>query len=136
VGWLNGWIGGVFVANGEITKTLTDARALIANPENWCQRKYFEIINGKECYCGAGAVYRVLANIRFDDDNPPELFDNLGRMRGDISHANQIIAYLGGIAYNTLPIFGNFSEYNDKHTHSEVLAVFNRAIDKAQKEGI
>jgi hypothetical protein len=119
------------VANGEITKTLIDARALIATPEMWCQRHYFKVKDGKECYCSAGAIYRVMGNLIPDPEGTRGYEEAPYSLRFDIGPANSIIWYVSNLAG-----FDNLADLNDKHTHQEVLEAFDKAIFKSTLEGI
>jgi hypothetical protein len=83
---------------------LIQAKKLIQNPKNWCKGT-FEV---NSAYCAAGSLFA--AGI-----------DGWG-------------SYTGHPAYRALakamqvPI-GEVCRFNDSHTHEEVLAAFDRAIE-------
>lgn len=97
---------------------LTAARALIEKPENWCQGAYALTANRARevspldeyanCFCMIGACSRAL-------QQEVDLVED--------EHA----------AYKALrkAVRKTPCEYNDSHTHAEVLKVFDRAIAAA-----
>lgn len=94
---------------------LVAARKLIEKPENWCQADYALDKTGKSvscfadegpdacAFCSSGAIFRVAIDSPLLPDARMALVQ---AMDADIAY------------------------FNDKHTHAEVLAAFDRAIAK------
>ena len=105
------------------SEALKAAKAVIANPENWTQGWYYKYKNGTsckryedaECFCSLGALRKV--NDCYDD------------------------YYLNGTLYLDLALetlnvkAGSVFIFNDTHSHAEVMALFDKAIELAEKEG-
>lgn len=97
---------------------LVKARALIEKPENWTTGAYVRNAGGSELdtllhedaarYCASGAITRALyEGGDFDIEYEDSVCDIVARaMEGD-----------------SIPAF------NDSHTHAEVLAAFDKAIE-------
>ena len=92
-----------------VTETLKAARAKIALREHWAQGIFASDINGRRvhvmsptavCFCASGAI----SNVSNLDD----------RLLARIACENVVSTGL--------------IDYNDTHTHAEVLAMFDRAI--------
>lgn len=111
------------------SEILKAARALITSPDNWTQGSYARnaiglttlIASGEACrFCSLGAIERIMHISR----------DNLRRNRdvaaGDVRKClvQAIYKYQGGVK-------STIARFNDHHTHSEVLAVFDLAIDES-----
>lgn len=82
---------------------LIAARALIEKPENWCKGEYQK---GDAC-CALGAIHRV------KNENPCVFSDS-------------------GPEYSALCIAmdgASINYFNDIHTHAEVIAAFDKAIE-------
>lgn len=88
---------------------LTIARALIADEENWVQGRY-ETIDGRRCAVGALRVASRLMGVR----TPPR--DATG----------MLLTVANGRGFNDI------EKMNDRSTHSQVLAAFDEAINRAQ----
>ena len=100
---------------------LRDARALISKPENWRQGAMAgcRFMGGDirmslptthpmaNCWCAAGAIKRVSAT--------------------DKEFGNAIVA----LAFYAMP--GGVAAFNDTHTHAEVLAAFDKAIEATER---
>lgn len=95
---------------------LKAARDLIAKPENWTQGTYARDARGNEigvrsdiavCFCSLGAISAVSGNC-----------DDAGMARDAIAALTR-----NGIV-----------NFNDTHTHSEVLDLFSKAIKAAEGE--
>lgn len=91
-------------------EVLRAARALIDTPEKWTQGCYAKDAKGNGlppededavCFCASGA----LRHVDVDVDVCWPAFDALG-----------------------LAVGGNIIEFNDSHSHADVLAAFDRAI--------
>lgn len=101
------------------TKTiLMNARSIISNPNKWTQGVLSRDSKGKSvpydkddavCFCSAGAIHRA---------------QYLYRMKHYMSDPWKKLSDVMG---------GSIPEFNDNHTHEEVLAAFDRAI-KSVKE--
>lgn len=98
---------------------LRAARAKIENPENWCQGVYFASASGErvapwaaERWCATGAVWAVVGT-------GAEKYHE----RGPALHA--LCDAIGG-EWQT--------DYNDTHTHAEVIAMFDRAIEAEERK--
>lgn len=99
-------------------ETLKAARQLISDPAKWTQGELARDADGKQvpplddnatCWCSIGALRKAAGF-------------------GDI--------YKGpfGALYFKVPTKGSVSDFNDTHTHAEVLALFDAAI--AELEGV
>jgi hypothetical protein len=93
-------------------ETLKAARELIANPERWTKGWFAKKADGSDtnsrnpdayCWCAYGALHR--ANY-YEAIEPEHL---LSRLMG-----------------------GNIAAFNDTHTHPEVIAMFDKAIARAE----
>lgn len=98
-------------------KILKDARELIHDPENWTQSAYarnkrgtvvsFEA-NNAVCFCAMGALFRV---------SPPD-------------ETGTVFKFLRGASKECGSL--SPSNFNDHHSHEEVLALFDKAISLAE----
>lgn len=103
----------------DTVQILKDARALIADEKNWTRNAFARDSKGNEvtpdkedatCFCAIGALSRVVQQ--------PPYYDLPGeRLLGDEAWISGEI----GVA-----------EFNDAHTHEDVLALFDRAIARAE----
>jgi len=98
--------------NAEVKQTLIKARELISKPENWTQRAAARTASGHRtsalstnavCYCAMGALLKISPLYQGSRH-----IDMLAKAMDD------------SVAY-----------YNDTHTHAEVLAMFDKAIELA-----
>ena len=116
------------MANGQITKVLEDARKLIEKPENWIQRAYYAINNeGKESYCASGALHLAAGAARITQQKEMR-FSLVNGFAG--FDAAEYFMRANNIDRNRSYV----SHFNDNHTHAEILAAFDRAIEQAKKE--
>jgi hypothetical protein len=92
-----------------VVDDLIAARALIENPENWIKGENFRLVDGRACYCMDGALQAV--GVGVDGDAWWALNDHLGGY-----------THLGLIWFNDAAAT----------THSDVMALFDRAIDAAR----
>ena len=93
---------------------LIAARALIAEPNNWCQG-FTAVRNGEHVsYCMAGAVSRVCAD-------------------ESTSKATETLDALSEAVNNTNGRFHSIVGFNDhkETTHEQILAIFDKAIAEA-----
>ena len=97
------------------SEILIAARELISVPDQWTQRIYARDKDGKSnwihssesvCFCSSGAIRRVS---RFD--------------------------YASSMTFLVEEMGGEVTDYNDTHTHAEVIAAFDRAIVAAKDAG-
>jgi len=98
--------------NAEIKQVLIKARNLISKPENWTQRAVARTPEGHRtsalstnavCYCAMGALIKIYP------------------LYQGSRHIGVLAKAMGAdVAY-----------YNDNHTHAEVLAMFDKAIELA-----
>lgn len=106
----------------DTVQILRDARALIADEKNWTQGTYsldqfggsVEPVDEKAvCFCSLGALAKVVGARDPDDTLQGEaVIVSLVREQG----------------------YTNVAEFNDSHTHSDVLDLFDRAIARAESE--
>lgn len=105
-----------------LLEVLTEARALLADPKAWTQGQFARgrwgggvdvLAPGAQCFCAVGATMRVDARRSY---------------RSDVSEALEAV---------TPPGFGDMARYNDDPitTHADILAIFDRAIAKAEGGG-
>ena len=99
---------------------LKAAKQKIIDPSNWMQGYYARDINGSErvgnepgavCFCSIGAIEAVTGIFHHGkgwNNKPVDLLQEAAGMQ--------------------------IANYNDSHTHEEVLAVFDKAIAAAEKE--
>lgn len=106
------------------SEILIKAKEVIVNPENWIQNYYAYNKNGSPvgrgthpdavCFCSVGALQKVVgSNV---PDNASEEFLNSNKIR-------ELTKVLGEAAGETI------TEYNDSHTHSAVMEVWDKAIE-------
>lgn len=99
-------------------KILTKARALISDPARWTQRSAAKDVSGNDvlanspkavCWCSAGALLKASRR-----------------------------SSIGFVPMGTLSQEMEFSVsyFNDSHTHAEVLAAFDKAIERINKGSI
>lgn len=94
------------------SEILVSARALIANPLHWMQGDYIkEAENEPTCYCSLGAIGKVVGCYWYGDV--------LNGMPAKL---------LARVVEGEIPTDCTFAPYNDSHTHTEVLAAFDKAI--------
>lgn len=100
---------------------LINARKLIDNPQSWTQHKYARDSDGRAvpgeseqavCWCAIGALQRVSTLINDKRFNQEASACLLAAIKPDSS--------MGLISV---------ARYNDKHTHAEVINLFDEAIN-------
>lgn len=98
-------------------EVLKAAKALISDPAKWTQRSYARNAGGfstcptngdAECWCSVGAIECVAGNSDLC-----------------LIAESKLCAAIGG---------GGIIRFNDMHTHSEVMAAFDRAIELAEAD--
>ena len=113
-----------------IKALLQSARDLIADPARWTRGAMARNRLGQSCspheseavcYCSQGAISLKIYSTRFMRLNPVELI----ALKGNALIALDLAAsHLAG-KYMTI------ASFNDTHTHAEVLAVFDLAIERS-----
>lgn len=108
-------------------KILTTAKGIITDPKAWTQYRYRDRDN--TCFCGLGAV---AAAILCDAKGIEPTVSNLVDVLNDYPTVGFVqvtyIAKLLAQAVGYDPESTGFQDFNDTHTHSEVLAAFDNAI--------
>lgn len=104
------------------SQILTEAKALIINPENWMQKDYTD---GEGCFCSLGAIASVMgydlnvAGTSFDVERKADILKEVVKEHNHFKRfPNQ-----------------NFAGYNDAVTHTEVMDAFDKAIALAISRG-
>jgi hypothetical protein len=99
-----------------VVQNLEAAKAKIEKPENWTQNVFAKDAGGTRvygtsesavCYCALGALQAATKR--------------------------DIAADAPGYLYLTKSAMGSVADYNDSHTHEEVVAMFDRAIRLAKE---
>lgn len=99
-----------------ILEVLIKAKSLIDTPEKWCQHTYIKTYHGKLRYCSAGALRMVC----------------FGTVDDILSDEESFPFYkVRGILHDVLPHHG-LVNYNDMHTHAEVMQIWDKAIEYAR----
>jgi hypothetical protein len=101
---------------------LIQAKALIADPSNWIQGKYYKkVVDGRECFCSLGAISKAMKpEINFDIESFELDWTN--------NEAEKLLSKVVNHGPTT------FARYNDEHTHAEVMEAFDKAIELAKQE--
>lgn len=101
----------------QVVKLLQDARNLISKPENWTQEDFAKKVDGSGtyyrndeavCWCSLGALTKV----------SPPVEDSQTK-----KHAKLLLREA---------MDGPIAMFNDSHTHEEVLAAWDKAIEAAK----
>ncbi len=109
-----------------VAQILKEARALIADEKNWTQGDYARSSLGNstgvknedaECFCAIGALAKVQGITPNDD------ITGASYLALEASGGEQTLGFI-------------VARYNDDHTHAEVLALFDRAIARAESEAV
>ena len=90
----------------QVKEALIAARRLIEKEEDWCQEALRKFEHGRVQRCAAGAIDAVFEDMETNDAA-------YAALRQAMDNCNLI------------------SEFNDNHSHEEVLAAFDRAIAAA-----
>lgn len=112
----------------KVSEMLIKAKALIENEANWIQGQYArETPNGKtlsprdgraKCFCAIGALRHVDGATGHGD--------------GVLMKAAEVLAKFAG-AESADTHSGRVMKFNDRASHADVLAMFDKAIAEAQK---
>lgn len=106
---------------------LRNAKELILDEGSWCQHAISYDIHGSECdpcdplatcWCSIGAVMKTGGYIQFDAKKTPKPVRLLNKAVIQITSDADIWP----------------ADYNDTHTHAEVMAMFAKAIALAEAE--
>lgn len=98
-------------------EVLIAARKLIEKPENWTQGVLARDIDGEAvyvynsraiCFCSMGALYCAVGE---DDYLKTDIIDDVAAILSSIAQDDTVAGF------------------NDNHTHAEVLALFDKAIE-------
>ena len=102
---------------------LKKARAKITLPENWTQKEYARDSEGSGvsikdgvCFCSIGAIQSVAIAL---DISPIGIHLSIPVVQNWVSAVDTLNVILEG---------GSIIEFNDTHTHAEVLAMFDAGI--------
>jgi hypothetical protein len=97
-----------------VQETLKAARALISEPDYWCVRYLSKLgPRGQMQYCAIGAIQQVAVRSTWE-----AALDTLSK----------VAAQRLGVSYSGMIIGAHIAEYNNSHTHAEVLSMFDEAI--------
>jgi hypothetical protein len=112
-------------SKANVLRILKEARALIADPADWVQGMFWAdryknptSMSEAECYCSAGALRKVmglLINYSNADFSSPAL-----TLYTELIHG--------------ISVEGDIINYNDTHTHEEVLKVWDEKIATLEEE--
>lgn len=114
-----------------VVQILTEARALIERPENWCQHLR---VNDSGARCALGALDGVTHIMN------PEWGRAVERLEVLLTPAERTISHA---VLRDFGLFAPFSasstvaQFNNTHAHAEVLDLFDRAIaaERAKQQG-
>lgn len=96
-----------------VKEILIKAKALIDTPEKWIKDVYFRKVGENNCYCALGAICEVSGLLSYHISSSPA-----GK-------------HLKSVVDEHLQEGQSFAVYNDEHTHAEVMAAFDKAIETA-----
>jgi hypothetical protein len=106
---------------------LTEAQDLIRDPAHWTQQVYARNPEGFErnatdsdatCFCSLGALHRVLQPSVFSTTDVLDMFYETRRYLTDATSESSRFNYI--------------HEFNDEHTHEQVMAVWDKARELAR----
>lgn len=106
-------------------KILKDARALIADEKNWMRGEYFGTQSGgilcagdpeADCFCSIGAIAHATKQQNIYD----------------VEQSKAVKLLLNCIEDEQT--FYSVAAFNDAHEHADVIALFDRAIARAERE--
>jgi hypothetical protein len=105
----------------DVLSVLTKARALIARPENWCVDFFIEHHGSTTAYCARGAIFTALNFNEYEYDKSS---------CEDKPYCEELIKALPAPWNKTFMV----ADYNNTHTHEEVLAMFDKTIARLKRE--
>lgn len=109
----------------DTVQILKDARALIADEKNWMQGEYVGTQSGNilcagdpaaDCFCSIGAIAHTTKEL----------------VLYNVEHSKPALILLSCIDDEQTSY--SVAAFNDAHEHEEVLALFDRAIARAESE--
>lgn len=117
-----------YLKKQKIVETLTAARALIDTPDKWTQGVFARDADGKKIgydsekacrFCSSGALWR---SVELDDfwNQADSASENVGFLRSKFKKTN--------------PDYSTLAEFNDRHTHKEVMELWDKTILAEQQE--
>lgn len=107
-------------SNTEVMDLLREARALISDPDKWTQGALARNAHGSEVahyspdackWCAVGAISRVAASNNASYDTEMSAYSSLVQASRRLFYSDAV------------------GEVNDTHSHTDVLALFDRAIE-------
>lgn len=128
------------------SEILRAAKAKIENPLCWTQKAYARDIDGYQtynllkavCFCSLGAIQSVTERNTWDKPSvgPTNIMNYLVRVIDD--DFKEVVLQEDIAKGYTIPSdgigYGYVSRYNDRHSHSEVMTMWDRAIELAEAE--
>lgn len=105
-----------------VLDTLIAARKVIERPEDWNQHSVHYTHEGHTTRCSRGAILQIIGPETSEEEELPFAEALVPHM--------PFGGQLGG-AYSEDAI-GHLCEWNNSHTHAEVLAAFDQAIEAAR----
>jgi hypothetical protein len=116
-------------SNADMLRCLVESRKLIEREENWCVGYLHRMtFDGRQQHCAVGALQWGIC-VPGERCNPGEsqlLDDALAFLAGFIP------AYVKRSTARR-PAWDQVALYNNDHTHEDVLALFDRAIERCQQ---
>lgn len=111
------------ISSPRISEQLKAAKSLISDSANWIQEDYAQDGKGNSvkciqegvCFCSLGAIKKIRMEGWGDTDRTPES-SYLSRAVILIDAGNSVL------------------RFNDTHTHAEVMAMWDKAIEMAEKD--
>lgn len=109
--------------NEKISEILTAAKAVIQDPVNWIRNDFAWDMHGNSlddgtahdavCFCSLGALQKITQHQSGDSTDVP---------------------YYQAVDYLYQAVGGNVVEFNDIHTHEEVMNAWDKAIALAEED--
>ena len=101
----------------QVAELLVKAKELIADPERWCQGRVAKDSLGRPTYPNSGNATAWCA------------FGALERLAPTPDVVSSAVDFLGAFTDGE-----SIGYWNDHHTHAEVMELFDRAIEMANRE--
>ncbi len=100
-----------------VLETLQQARALISDPNHWCIKHLSKHgPQGQQQFCAIGAVCHIAVKTTWEDA---------------LNALSKVAAQRLGARRSGMP-GEHIAEYNNSHTHAEVLSMFDEAIQSLE----
>lgn len=106
----------------EILDVLIKSRNTIANPENWCINVFSQTTPQGISYCSRGAILNALGHSGYN-----------ARQAHDELYCRELAKSLP-TEYQKHTARETVAQYNNKHSHAEVLAMFDITIKRLEGE--